>query len=228
MDHPAGVIVHSLGKGRSQAEEHGIGHDAAAGGGRVIGQLNDEGGISDRDYPQFEEVPPQQWPRWAAFSGVLGLIDQDDGQRVSRGVAGIAKREDRGRTVDVHVLRHIFGTLLSKGGVSPRTAQAALRHCKIDLTMNVYVGPRSLDVAGAMETLPSLPLEGEPGREAIAVRATGTGDSTPSEFAPKFAPTGAKSCTSGSILDKTTTNGDGVGKAGSVAVTAYLVKRKDP
>ena len=37
---------------------------------------------------------------------------------------GIDKRDGRGRTVDVHALRHTFGTLLSKGG-KPRTAQAA-------------------------------------------------------------------------------------------------------
>ena len=51
--------------------------------------------------------------------------------------AGIAKADERGWTIDVHALRHSFGTLLSKGGVSPRTAQAAMRHSKIDMTMNV-------------------------------------------------------------------------------------------
>ena len=44
----------------------------------------------------------------------------------------IDKRDERGRTVDVHALRHTFGTLLSKGGVAPRTAQAAMRHSTID------------------------------------------------------------------------------------------------
>jgi hypothetical protein len=52
-------------------------------------------------------------------------------------LAGISKADDRGRTIDVHALRTTFGTLLSKGGVAPRTAQAAMRHCDIDLTMNV-------------------------------------------------------------------------------------------
>jgi hypothetical protein len=42
-------------------------------------------------------------------------------------MAGIPKRDDRGRTLDVHALRTTFGTLLSKGGVSLRTAQAAMR-----------------------------------------------------------------------------------------------------
>jgi len=70
--------------------------------------------------------------------------------------AGIPKRDARGRTVDVHSLRHTFGTMLSTSGVSPRTAQAAMRHSSIDLTMNVYTDPRMLDVQGAVESLPEL------------------------------------------------------------------------
>ena len=73
--------------------------------------------------------------------------------------ASIAKRDDRGRTVDVHALRHTYGSLLSAGGVTPRTAQAAMRHSSIDLTMNVYTDPRVLDIAGALECLPALPLD---------------------------------------------------------------------
>ena len=88
--------------------------------------------------------------------------------------AGIAKRDDRGRVLDVHALRHTFGTLLSKGGVSPRTAQAAMRHSKIDLTMNVYTDPRLMDVAGALDALPTLSLAAE---QTNSVLATGTDDS---------------------------------------------------
>ena len=50
---------------------------------------------------------------------------------VSPGKWKIDKRDERGRTVDVHALRHTFGTLLSKGGVTPRTAQAAMRHSEL-------------------------------------------------------------------------------------------------
>ena len=63
-------------------------------------------------------------------------------------------------------MRHTFGTLLSKGGVTPRTAQAAMRHSEIDLTMNVYTDPKLLDVAGAVESLPALPLGAGPQTEA--------------------------------------------------------------
>ncbi len=72
--------------------------------------------------------------------------------------AGIAKRDERGRTVCLHSLRHTFATLLSRGGVQPRVAQAAMRHSTIDLTMSVYTDPRLLDVEGALAVLPELPL----------------------------------------------------------------------
>lgn len=74
--------------------------------------------------------------------------------------AGILKHDDRGRTVCVHSLRHTFATLMSQGGVAPRTAQAAMRHSTIDLTMSVYTDPRLLDVTAALDALPDLPLGG--------------------------------------------------------------------
>jgi hypothetical protein len=70
----------------------------------------------------------------------------------------IDKRDERGRTIDVHALRTTFGTHLSKGGVVPRTAQAAMRHSDIKLTMGVYTDPKLLDVRGALDVLPDLPL----------------------------------------------------------------------
>jgi len=68
--------------------------------------------------------------------------------------AGIAKTDTRGRQVDIHALRHTFGTHLSASGVHPRTAMAAMRHSRIDLTMNYYTDPVLLDVAGAVGALP--------------------------------------------------------------------------
>jgi integrase len=85
--------------------------------------------------------------------------------------AGIPKRDERGRTLDVHALRTTFCTHLSLGGVPLRTAQAAMRHSDPKLTANVYTDPKLLDVAGAMDVLPYLPLDN--GRERA--RATGTG-----------------------------------------------------
>jgi site-specific recombinase XerD len=68
--------------------------------------------------------------------------------------AGIALVDDAGRAVDFHALRMTLATHLSKSGCSPRTAQAALRHSDIRLTMQIYTDPALLDVAGALERLP--------------------------------------------------------------------------
>src|SRR6476659_7111638 len=113
-------------------------------------------------------------------AGLVRILDHD------LKAAGIPKRDDRGRTVDVHAMRTTFGTLLSRTGTAPRTAQAAMRHSDIKLTMGVYTDPRLLDVRGAVERLPALPLPDGPSRTAAA--ATGT-DGRPPELAPTLAPT---------------------------------------
>jgi integrase len=98
-------------------------------------------------------------------------------------LAGISKRDDRGRTLDVHALRMTFGTLLSKGGVPLRTAQAAMRHSDPKLTANVYTDPRLLDVHGALDTLPALPLDAT-GRESLRATGTNVHDSLALTLAP--------------------------------------------
>jgi hypothetical protein len=147
---------------------------------------------------------------------------------VSPGKWKIDKRDERGRTVDVHALRHTFGTLLSKGGVSPRTAQAAMRHSKIDLTMNTYTDPKLLDVAGAMDALPALPLVGREASEPAALSATGTDNSAVCQFAPAFAPTTGKTRTLQSILDKIASAAEKSKATDAVAASAYLVKQNNP
>ena len=111
-----------------------------------------------------------QRPLFTVPAGLVRILDRD------LLAAGIAKCDERGRTIDVHALRHSFGTLLSKGGVAPRTAQAAMRHSTIDLTMNTYTDPKLLDVYGALDTLPSLDLNPSHSTERTAMRATGTDD----------------------------------------------------
>ena len=100
-------------------------------------------------------------------TGLIRILDLD------LAAAGIAKRDVRGRTIDVHALRHTFGSLLSAGGVSPRTAQAAMRHSSIDLTMNVYTDPQSLDVLGALNSLPTMTLDSQFSAQQGAIQAGG-------------------------------------------------------
>jgi hypothetical protein len=113
--------------------------------------------------------------------------------------ASIAKTDERGRTLDVHALRTTFGTLLSKGGVAPRTAQAAMRHSDIRLTMQTYTDPKLLDVRGALDSLPSLPL-GPAEACTEELKANGSeGENTTRRFTPAFTPTAGQAGQTGSI-----------------------------
>jgi len=138
--------------------------------------------------------------------------------------AGIPKRDERGRTVDVHALRHSFGTLLSKGGVAPRTAQAAMRHSTIDLTMNTYTDPKLLDIYGAMDALPALPLDGG---EKERRQATGTARAG-SPLAPLLAPKTDQPATSWSTGGNRVTDPRSRVERRGVGTSGCQVKRKDP
>ncbi len=109
--------------------------------------------------------------------------------------AGIPKRDDRGRTVDVHALRHTFGTNLAKAGVPLRTAQTLMRHSDPRLTANTYQHLELEDVAGAIKALPAIPLESA-GSEAKATGTDGVSTVTnpPFPVAPAVAPTPEDSC----------------------------------
>ncbi len=86
--------------------------------------------------------------------GLLRILNRD------LKAAGIPNIDSEGFVVHVHALRHSFGTHLSMAGVSPRVAQAAMRHSNISLTMNTYTDARLLDTSAAVESLPSFPLGG--------------------------------------------------------------------
>jgi len=155
-------------------------------------------------------------------AGIARLVE------VAPGKWKVDKRDDRGRTIDIHAMRTTFGTLLSKGGVAPRTAQAAMRHASIGLTMGVYTDPRLLDVQGAVESLPALPLTGGIDTERLAVKATGTDDFRGSPLAPTLAPTTDKSGSLRSIMgNRSSEQPRDCGQA-AVAVSACPVKRKGP
>jgi len=82
-------------------------------------------------------------------SGLTRIFDRD------LAVAGIPKRDERNRVVDVHALRMTFCSHLCAAGVPLRTAQVAMRHSKPELTARVYSDPHLLDVAGAVASLPA-------------------------------------------------------------------------
>ena len=102
--------------------------------------------------------------------------------------AGIPKRDDRGRVVDVHSLRYTFCSHLAAAGVPLRTAQAAMRHSDPKLTANIYTDPALLDVNAALEALPEIPLSRpEDGHDEAASQSGETGAEKCPPKRPPFA-----------------------------------------
>ena len=88
--------------------------------------------------------------------------------------------------------------------------------------MNVYTDPKLLDVAGALDTLPALPLDGaEGGRNAVL--ATGTDGGYVSPLAPLFASTADNPRPSLSLAG----NVDGGDVPDALAVSGSVDKKKD-
>ena len=85
--------------------------------------------------------------------------------------AGIKERDDRGRTGDLHSLRHTFGTLLALSGVMPRTAMELMRHSDIRLTTNIYQYLEVVDTTGAVNQLPTVGSETAARGSGASVRA---------------------------------------------------------
>ena len=115
------------------------------------------------------------------------------------------------------------------GGVAPRTAQAAMRHSSIDLTMNVYTDPALLDVHGALDALPSLPLDGgNDDTTQESLKATGTDDHPPRTLAPRLAPNPGNRGQMGSTADKTQSECRPKKGARPDVVSVAAVNEKEP
>ncbi len=92
----------------------------------------------------------------------------------------IIKKDSRGRSVDIHCLRHTYATLLAQANVPLQTAQRLMRHTDPKLTANVYTHLGLLDMAGAVSSLPVLDM-----RKRDAAASNLAADS----LAPTLAPT---------------------------------------
>ena len=93
-------------------------------------------------------------------------------------LAGIEYETEDG-VADFHSLRHTFGTLLARSGVSPQDAQKLMRHSDINLTMGIYTHLKLSDKAVAISKLPPIEIL-KPKRAK-----TGTAD-TPENFSTNF------------------------------------------
>ena len=116
-------------------------------------------------------------------TGLLRILNRD------LIAAGIDKMDENEGRIHLHAMRHSTGTHLSAAGVSPRTAQAVMRHSDIALTMNTYTDEKLLQTSAAVELLPELPVN---------TKRT----EAESFVAPAVAPTPYKRSQNGSKSDK--------------------------
>jgi len=127
--------------------------------------------LQDDAHKKGDPIPTTLPPDMKLLKVPSGLIRIFDRDLVLAGLAHIEKRngkdiiiktDERGRTIDIHALRHTFGTHLFMAGVPLRTTQAAMRHSDPSLTANIYTDPKLLDVTGALDSLPVLPIMDHP------------------------------------------------------------------
>ncbi|MHC4280429.1 MAG: tyrosine-type recombinase/integrase [Planctomycetota bacterium] len=70
--------------------------------------------------------------------------------------AEIKYRDDAGRVIDFHALRHTYITNVVKSGASAKVAQTLARHSDIKLTMDTYTHLNLCDGKDALDSLPRL------------------------------------------------------------------------
>ncbi len=69
----------------------------------------------------------------------------------------ILKRDAAGRVLDLHSLRHTFGTRLGRmPGVDPKSVQTLMRHSDPRMTFGVYVHSDKARLAAAVAQLPPI------------------------------------------------------------------------
>ena len=99
--------------------------------------------------------------------------------------AGIPYLDHQPRRADVHALRHTYGTMLSKVGISPREAMELMRHTDLRPTMKVYTNPRVFDLSKAVEKLPTVSIELPGPTKPVAASADNNGVGVTNESEPK-------------------------------------------
>lgn len=70
--------------------------------------------------------------------------------------AGIAHKDELGRVVHVHALRHTFATRLARAGVPLAVAQKLTGHRTAAILLSVYTHLDDEEIRGALESLPTL------------------------------------------------------------------------
>jgi integrase len=84
----------------------------------------------------------------------------------------IDKRDAVGRVLDLHALRHTYGTRLVAAGADIKTVQTLMRHSSPELTLGIYVHADRNRLKEAVRALPPISLGTAP-KESVAAEAAG-------------------------------------------------------
>jgi hypothetical protein len=166
---------------------------------------------------------PADAPLLLVPSDAIRALDRD------LAAAGVSKRDERGRSFDMHAFRTTFNSLLAAADVPLTTRRILMRHAAEGVTDEYYTDKTLIDLRRALGLLPRLPLDRDNAAETQA--ATGTdgpgtslpgGESTVSaltrardQLAHRLAQTTGKTCTAVGSGDNSTS----VDEGGSPAVS---------
>ena len=95
--------------------------------------------------PIFRSPEGARWPR--PTTNAMRLFD-----RILQR-AGIARTDEDGRKLDIHALRHTFGSRLARNGVGLVQVQRLMGHSDPKLTAQVYTHLDVEDLRSAIETM---------------------------------------------------------------------------
>jgi len=114
-------------------------------------------------------------------AGLASRVSREDGSGWV-----IDKADDRGRTLDLHAFRTTFNSLLAAAGVSETTRRLLMRHAAKGVTDNHYADPKLIDLRGALDQLPMLPLEDRLHRNTLRAVAGSNCGVAPSSKVPRI------------------------------------------
>lgn len=109
-------------------------------------------------HPQLAEAL-REWKPADAGPGeaVVGTVPNMKCLRADLALAGIPDQDEAGRYVDFHSLRVSLSTMLAANKVSPRAAQALMRHTDPRLTASVYTDEKLLPLSAELQSVPGIP-----------------------------------------------------------------------
>ncbi len=111
-------------------------------------------------HPQLADAL-RNWksPEAEPDDNVVGTVPDMKCLRADLKLAGIPDKDESGRYVDFHSLRVSLSTMLAAHNVSPRIAQALMRHTDPRLTASVYTDEKLLPLVAELQKVPEIPSQ---------------------------------------------------------------------